>query len=74
MTSYRDACTTEGLFTRIAPFTNLIMAILKKPPPTPTPPPTFPTFPSTVSTTLPPEILGMLYNIEKSISVNKIIV
>jgi secreted trypsin-like serine protease len=57
ITSYRDACMTEGLFTRIAPFIELIMAILKKPPPTPPLPPTIPTLPPTTTS---PDALGKL--------------
>ncbi|UJR24855.1 hypothetical protein I4U23_006224 [Adineta vaga] len=33
VTGYRNACTVEGLFTRIAPYRNWILAILKDPPP-----------------------------------------
>ncbi|CAF3016792.1 unnamed protein product [Rotaria sp. Silwood2] len=37
ITSFRNACTTEGLFTRVAPFVNWILTILNNPPPTPPP-------------------------------------
>ncbi len=65
ITSYRDACATEGLYTRIAPFIEMILAILKTPPPTPPLPPTMPTLPPTLPTTTPPEIIGQLLNIGK---------
>ncbi|CAF1279639.1 unnamed protein product [Adineta steineri] len=35
VTSFRSACTTEGLFTRVAPFLDWISGILENPPPTP---------------------------------------
>ena len=35
--SARNACTTEGLFTRIEPFLEWILDILDSPPPTPLP-------------------------------------
>jgi len=57
ITSYRDECTSEGLFTRIEPYINLILTILNKPPPTSPPEPTLP---PTLSTTTPPEIIGKL--------------
>jgi secreted trypsin-like serine protease len=60
ITSYRDACMTEGLFTRIAPFIELILSILKRPPPTLPPSPTFPTFPPPIPTTTSPDALGKL--------------
>jgi hypothetical protein len=60
ITSYRDECTSEGLFTRIEPYINLILTILNKPPPTPPPEPTIPTLPPSLSTTTPPEIIGKL--------------
>ncbi|CAF1129781.1 unnamed protein product [Rotaria sordida] len=37
ITSFRDVCTTEGLFTRVAPFANWILTILNNPPSTPRP-------------------------------------
>jgi hypothetical protein len=37
VTSYRNACTTQGLFTRIEPFADWILHILDDPPQTPTP-------------------------------------
>ncbi|CAF1277637.1 unnamed protein product [Adineta steineri] len=35
VTSFRSSCTTEGLFTRVAPFLDWISGILENPPPTP---------------------------------------
>ncbi|CAF1034976.1 unnamed protein product [Adineta ricciae] len=55
--SARNACTTEGLFTRIEPFLEWILDILDNPPPTP-PPITFPTVAPLESTTTTPEVLG----------------
>ena len=60
ITSVRSACTTEGLFTRIAPFLDWITEILENPPPTPPPFITFPTAAPTVPTTTTPEILGKI--------------
>jgi hypothetical protein len=60
ITSFRDKCTTEGVFTRIAPYIDLILTILKKPPPSPTPQPTFPTLSPTVSITTSQETTGKL--------------
>ena len=57
--SARNACTTEGLFTRIEPFLEWILDILDSPPPTPLPI-TFPTIAPLESTTTTPEVLGML--------------
>jgi hypothetical protein len=37
VTSYRNVCTAEGLFTRIAPYVDWILTILGNPPPTPLP-------------------------------------
>ncbi|CAF1122811.1 unnamed protein product [Rotaria sp. Silwood1] len=37
ITSFRNECTTEGLFTRVAPFVNWILTTLNNPPPTPPP-------------------------------------
>ncbi len=36
ITSFRNVCTTEGLFTRIAPFVDWILTTLENPPPIPT--------------------------------------
>jgi hypothetical protein len=58
VTNFRNICTTEGLFTRVLPFTNWILRILNDPPPTP-PVLTLPTLATTVPTTTPPEILGV---------------
>ncbi len=55
VTSFRNACITEGLFTRVAPFINWILPILENPPSTPA----LFTLPSTVPTTTKPEILGI---------------
>ena len=33
VTSARNACTTEGLFTRVAPYNDWISSVLKNPPP-----------------------------------------
>lgn len=60
ITSYRDECKTEGIYTRIAPYINWILSIINKPPPTPPPPPTFPTLPPTRLTTMPPDVIGNL--------------
>ncbi len=48
VTSFRTACTSEGLFTRVAPFINWISAILANPPPTS--PPTTTTVRTTTTT------------------------
>jgi hypothetical protein len=58
ITSFRDVCTTEGLFTRVVPFINWILGILENPPPTPLPLPTIPSPAPTIPTTTTPEILG----------------
>ena len=34
---FRNVCTSEGLFTRVEPFTDWILDILNDPPPTPRP-------------------------------------
>lgn len=57
--SARNACTTEGLFTRIEPFLGWILDTMDNPPPTP-PSITFPTVAPQGSTTTTPEVLGML--------------
>ena len=69
ITSYRDACVTDGLFTRIAPFIDWILTVLNTPPPTPPPPPTIP---PTVSTTTPPDSLGQWSNFQELIQIDVI--
>lgn len=54
--SFRNECTTEGLFTRILTFVDWISSTLDNPPPIPT----IPLVPSTAATTTPPENLGKL--------------
>ncbi|CAF2519552.1 unnamed protein product [Rotaria sp. Silwood2] len=53
--SFRNACATERLFTRIAPFIDWILEMLENLPATLSP---IPTFPPLSSTTTWPEILG----------------
>ncbi|CAF1681663.1 unnamed protein product, partial [Adineta ricciae] len=55
---HRTKCTTEGLFTRVAPYAEWIWSILNNPPPTPVPIPTIPTPAPTSPVTIPPEVLG----------------
>ncbi|CAF2085262.1 unnamed protein product [Rotaria magnacalcarata] len=52
ITSFRNICTSEGLFTRIAPFIDWILATLKSPQPT------VPTFPTFTIPTPKPDVLG----------------
>ncbi|UJR11644.1 hypothetical protein I4U23_015825 [Adineta vaga] len=58
ITSYRNKCTTTGLFTRVAPFADWIWGILENPPSTPASVPTIPPRPQTSPITIPPEVLG----------------
>ncbi|CAF4832682.1 unnamed protein product [Rotaria sp. Silwood1] len=58
ITNFRNACTTEGLFTRIAPFIDWILTTLKNPPTTVSPFPTFGTFPPITYRTPKPDVLG----------------
>ncbi|CAF1386664.1 unnamed protein product [Adineta steineri] len=58
ITSHRSECTTEGVYTRVAPFIDWISDILANSPSTPMPIPTIPSQPPPAPTTLPPEILG----------------
>ena len=37
VTSFRNVCTTEGLFTRVAPFSDWILTVLDNPPSMPAP-------------------------------------
>ena len=56
--SFRNACTTEALFTRVAPFSDWILETLRNPPPTPAPIVIPGSLPPTVPTTTQPDILG----------------
>ncbi len=58
ITSYRDTCMTDGLFTRVAPFIDLIMTVVKTPPPTSSSSSPRTTIPTLPSTTTPPDVLG----------------
>jgi len=55
ITGFRNVCTSEGLFTRTAPFVDWILTTLENPPPVPT-------FSTRTPITIPtpkPDILGM---------------
>lgn len=57
ITSFRNVCMDEGLFTRTAPYVDWIMTQLASPPPTM---PTFPPLPTVTYPTPKPDVLGKL--------------
>jgi hypothetical protein len=59
ITSFRNQCLNEGIYTRIYPFTDWILDVLKNPPPT-VPPFVFPTIPPVILPTPQPDVLGRL--------------
>jgi secreted trypsin-like serine protease len=59
ITSFRNACTTEGLFTRIEPFANWVLDIVENPPAITLFPP-LTNFTTPIPLTPKPDVLGKM--------------
>jgi hypothetical protein len=66
ITSFRNICTSEGLFTRTMPSFDWISNILDNPPPV-SPVPTLRTIPTMTTPTPKPDVLGKLCNLSSII-------
>ncbi len=61
ITSFRDSCAIEGVYTRIAPFVKWILTTLENPPPLPTLPPI-----ATITYPTPkPDVLGKFHILKR---------
>jgi hypothetical protein len=66
ITSFRDSCAIEGVYTRIAPFVKWILTTLENPPPLPTLPP-IPTLAPITFPTPKPDVLGKFHILKRCV-------